>query len=186
LVLIGSMMISMSMDVVPVQSGVARLGAWGRLELVGPATAVLKPTMAEEVELPEQVASDLPAAVLLLNESLGRLLILPYAGSLVLACDLRTGVPAYPPIVLHRVSDHGLRMASVRQVHDTGVLHLTESSIAFFNEEGTLAWRDDGNFAGWAIEGTTSDEVLLLKGDWAGNEDRERRALDDGRRLGLR
>jgi hypothetical protein len=140
--------------------------------------------MAENVELPEEVASDLPGGVLLLNEGLARLLILPYAGTLIVSYDLRAGVPAYSPIVLHRDSDYGLRMASVRRVHGVGVLHLTESTIAFFKEDGTLAWRHDGNFAGWAIEGTTSEEALLLRGDWTGNEERERRALHDGRMLG--
>lgn len=138
---------------------------------------------ADDVDLPEAVAADITGGILLLNEDLGRLLILPYAGEFVVAYGLREGTPIYPPLAIRRYADHGLRMAEVRLLLGLGALLLTESTLACFQEDCTLAWRQDGDFAGWTIEGTTCDEVLLLAGDWTGMEQRQRLALADGTRL---
>jgi hypothetical protein len=167
----------MSLSVLSIEKGLARLGSWGNLALTGRSTAVLKPSRADDVVLPEAVAEDLTAGVLLLNEETGGLLFLPYAGDLIISYDLTHGTLAYEPLVLPRASDRGLRMATVRLVAGFGAVYLTESTIAGFHEDCTLAWREDGDFAGWEIERITNDEVLLLRGDWAGNEERRRRAL---------
>lgn len=57
---------------------------------------------------------------------------------------------------------------------------MTEATLALFGENCLLAWRQDDDFAGWAIEGTGLDELHLVLGDWSGNEWRQRRSLVDG------
>lgn len=121
--------------------------------------------------------------VVLLNDELGRLLFLPYAGDLVVAYDLKLGEPIYPGMRIPRQPDHGLRMAAVRLLPGRGVVYLTEMTLACFGEDGNLAWREDEDFAGWIIEGSTLDELYMLAGDWAGNEQRQTRSLADGHRL---
>ena len=120
----------MSLDPVPISGGRARLASCGTVELIGRASAVLRLTRADDVELPETVAEDVTGGVLLLNDDLGRLLYLPYTGELVVAYRLEDGAPAYQPIRLPRDPDHGLRMATVRVLPNLGALHLTESTLA--------------------------------------------------------
>ena len=74
-------------------------------------------------------------------------------------------------------------MATVRVVLGIGALHLTEFTLALFNEDCTLAWKRDEDFAGWTFEGVTPNEVHLLAGDWMGAEWRQRTAVIDGARL---
>jgi len=173
----------MTFSVVPVSAGRAPLGSWGTLELAGSTSAVLRLTMAEDLELPEAVAVDLTGGVLLLNEDIGRLLFLPYAGEVAVTYALDDGAQAFPTVKLPRDPDIGLRMAVVRLLPGLGAVHLTEGSLALFGEDGSLAWRHEEDFAGWTIEGTTLDEMQLLWGDWEGRESRQRRAVIDGTRL---
>src|SRR5258708_33225260 len=105
---------SMTLNVVPISGGRASLGSWGTLELTGAASAMLRLNWSEDVELPEVVAADITAGVLLLNEEIGRLLFLPYAGGLIVAYDLKEGGPAYPPVVIPRDDDRAIRLAIVR------------------------------------------------------------------------
>ena len=169
---------------VPIARGVAPLGTWGHLELSGATSALLRLTWAEDAELPEAVAADLTAGVLLLNDRLGRLLYLPYAAERIVAYDLKEGVSLFPPIVVPRHTDVGLRMGAVRLLPDGGALHLTESGLARFGEDCTPIWRQDGDFLGWAIEAVQPDLVRLVAGDWSGVERRQSRSLDSGRRVG--
>ena len=173
---------SMTLNVAPISGGRASLGSWGTLELTGAASAMLRLNWSEDVELPEVVAADITAGVLLLNEEIGRLLFLPYAGELIVAYDLKEGEPAYPPVVIPRDDDRGMRMAIVRVLPGLDALYLTEGTLARFSGDCMLLWRVDEDFAGWTIEGVTHDEALLVSGDWSGREDRQFRALADGRR----
>jgi hypothetical protein len=173
----------MALNPVSITRGVARLGEWGDLELSGASSAVLRLKWAGDVELPETVAADLTGGVLLLNDHLGRLLYLPYAGELVVAYDLREGAMLSSPIAIPRHADHGLRMAAVRVLPDDGAVHLTESTLACFRADCTLAWRQDDDFEGWAIEGIGLDAVHLVADNWSGSENRQRRSLASGDRL---
>lgn len=171
---------AMPLNPVLITRGVGRLGEWGELEVSGATSAVLRLKWTVDVELPEAVAVDLTGGVLLLNDQLGRLLYLPYAGELVVAYDLKGGVTLYPPITIPRHAEHGLRMAAVRALPDGGAIHLTESTLACFREDCTPAWRRDDDFSGWAIEGVGLDAVHLVAGDWSGNERRQSRSLASG------
>ncbi len=173
----------MTLNPVLITSGLAHLGEWGDLELTGATSALLRLKWTADLELPEAVAADLTGGVLLLNDQLARLLYLPYAGEQVVAYDLKEGTPLYPPITIPRQADRGLRMAAVRVLPDDGAIHLTESTLTCFREDCTLSWRQDDDFAGWAIEGVGLDAVHLVAGDWSGNEDRQSRSLADGDRL---
>lgn len=115
-----------------------------------------------DVDLSSEVVSDITAGVLLLNEETGRLLFLPYAGELITAYDLNKGEVLFSPLRLERDPDHGMRLAAVRILKDLGAVYLTESTLARFLEDCTLAWRRDEEFDGWVIEGVTSNEVLLV------------------------
>jgi hypothetical protein len=168
---------------VPVSNGQARLAGWGTVALIGPYTAVLRLVWSEDLELPEPVAADLTSGVLLLNDEMGRLLFLPYAGECVAVYDLREGEPLQPPIEIPRDPDRGMRMATVRLMPALGALHLTEMTLAFFREDCTLAWRQDDDFGGWSIEAVRLDEVDLVFGDWSGNEKRQTWRLSTGKRL---
>jgi hypothetical protein len=172
----------MALNVMPVSGGRASLGSWGTLELTGAAAAVLRLNWSENIELPEVVAADITAGVLLLNEEIGRLLVLPYAGELIVAYDLKKGEPAYPPVAIPRDEDRGMRMSTVRVLPGIEALYLTEATLARFGDDCTLLWRVDEEFGGWSIEGVTHEEVLLVSGDWTGREDRQSRALGDGTR----
>lgn len=172
----------MTLDVIPISGGRANLGTWGTLELTGAASALLRLNWSEDVELPEVVAIDVTAGVLLLDEEIGRLLFLPYAGTLIVAYDLKLGEPVYPPVVIPRDDDPGMRMSIVRVMPGVDALYLTEATLARFGSDCTLLWRVDEDFAGWTIEGVTHDEVLLVSGDWTGRENRQFRALADGTR----
>lgn len=174
----------MTLSPVPIMRGVARLEDWGALDLTGAASAVLRLTLALDVELPGGVARDLTGGVLLLNNEMGRLLFLPYAGELVIAYDLKEGETLYDAVTIPRHSDRGLRMAAVRVLPHDGAVHLTESTLMYFHEDCTLAWRHDDDFAGWTIEGAGPSELHLLVGDWSGREQRQRRSLADGALLG--
>ncbi|MGI8792043.1 MAG: hypothetical protein ACR2H3_02515 [Acidimicrobiales bacterium] len=173
----------MPLSPVSITGGLARLGEWGTLELSGATSAVLRLKWTADVEIPESLAPDLTGGVLLLNDRLGRLLLLPYAGELVVAYDLREGETLYPPIVIPRHADYGLRMAAVRVMPDDGAIHLTESTLARFSEDCSLAWRQDDDFAGWSIEGVGLETVNLIAGDWSGVEQRQSRSLASGSRL---
>lgn len=175
--------IGMTLSPVSITRGLARLGEWGTLELSGATSAVLRLNWSADAQIPEDVAPDLTGGVLLLNDELGRLLFLPYAGELVVAYDLREGEPLYSPLTIPRQADYGLRMAVVRVLPDGGVLHLTESTLAYFSEDCTPVWRQDEDFSGWSIEGVGLDAVHLVAGDWSGNEQRQRRSLVTGGRL---
>jgi hypothetical protein len=83
------------------------------LEVTGAASALLRLNWSESVELNETVAADITAGVLLLNEEIGRLLFLPYAGGLIVAYDLKEGEPVYPPVAIPRDEDRGMRMSIV-------------------------------------------------------------------------
>lgn len=171
----------MPLTVVPVSRHVS-LGTWGALELSG-TSALLRPVLASDMELPEAVAQDVTAGVLLLNDELGRLLYLPYAGEVVWGFDLKSGEPLFSPMELVRNPDRGLRMASFLVIPGLGAAHLTESSLALFRDDGLLAWRRDDDFQGWVLDGRTSHELHLKAGDWVGNVSRQSRSLDDGARL---
>lgn len=173
----------MTLSPVPIMRGLARLGEWGTLELSGAASAMLRLNWTADVEIPNAVAPDLTGGVLLLNNQLGRLLFLPYAGELVVAYDLREGETLYPPITIPRHADYGLRMAAVRVLPDDGAIHLTESTLACFREDCTLAWLRDDDFAGWSIEGVGLEAVHLVAGDWSGGEQRQSRSLASGVRI---
>lgn len=171
---------AVTLDAVPVSGGLARLGSWGTLELTGAKSAVLRLNRSDDVELPEAVAADVTGGVLLLNDLIGRLLFLPYAGDLMVAYDLKEGKTAYPAIAIARNPDYGLRMATVRVLPGGfGVIHLTEATLSCFRADCTLAWRHDEDFAGWTVERTIL-EVHLKAGDWSGREQRQTRTLVDG------
>jgi hypothetical protein len=174
--------ITTTLNVVPISGGRASLGSWGTLELTGAASASLRLTWSENVELPEAVAADITTGVLLLNEEMGRLLYLPFAGELIVAYGLKQGEPLYPPVVIPRDDDRGMRMSIVRVLFGIDALYLTEATLARFSDDCTLLWRVDEDFAGWTVEGVTHDEVLLVSGDWTGREERQSRALSDGKR----
>ena len=74
-------------------------------------------------------------------------------------------------------------MSIVRVLPGVDALYLTEATLARFSGDCALLWRVDEDFAGWTIEGVTHGEVLLVCGDWTGREERQSRALADGRRL---
>lgn len=72
-------------------------------------------------------------------------------------------------------------MAVVRLVPGVGVVHLTELTLALFQDDCALAWlRQVDEFMGWTIEGVGLDEIYLIPSDWSGNEQRESRSLVDG------
>lgn len=172
-----------TLSVVPVSAGLARLGSWGTLELTGASSAVLRLTWSDNVELPEAVAADITGGVLLLNDEKARLLFLPYAGELVVAYDLKEGDTLYPGIAIPRNPERGLRMATVRVLPGLGAIHLTEATLSCFREDCTLVWRQDDDFAGWTVEATTLNQMHLVAGDWSGREQRQTRSLVDGTRL---
>lgn len=173
-----------SLSVVPVSGGIARLGSWGILELMGPNSARLRLVWSDDVELPAAVAADISSGVLLLSEEHGQLLFLPYAGELVAVYDLRAdGTPVHSAIELRRDADRGMRMASVRVIPAFGAVHLTEATLSCFREDCTLAWRRDGDFGGWSIEAVGVDTLGLVCGDWSGRERRQVWALASGQRL---
>jgi hypothetical protein len=171
-----------SLHIVPLTAGTASLGSWGTVVLSGESSAFLQLTWSEDLDLPLDVGADLAAGVLLLNDELGRLLYLPYAGDSVVSYDLERGEDFFPAIHLRREADHGMRTAEVRIVPGVGVVHLTEVTLMLFTEECALAWRRDDNFAGWSIEEVTHQELVLMAGDWSGREERQTRSLNDGRR----
>jgi len=173
----------LTLNVVPVSGGLARLGSWGTLVLTGARSALLRLTWTEDIELPEAVSAEIPGGVLLLSDEPGRLLFLPYAGELVVAYDLKQGEPVYPLVSIPRNPDRGLRMAVVRVFPDLGAIFLTEATLACFREDCTIAWRHDEDFAGWTIEGITLQGLHLIAGDWAGREQCQTRSLVDGNRL---
>jgi hypothetical protein len=173
----------MTLNVTPIVRGRASLGSWGALELTGATSALLRLNWSENVEVPEIVAADITAGVLLLNEENGRLLFLPYAGELIVAYDLKEGEPVYPPVSIPRAKDRGMRMSTVRLLPGVEVLYMTEATLARFGSNCVPMWRVDEDFAGWTFEGVTNEKVLLLSSDWTGGEERQSRALTDGRRL---
>jgi hypothetical protein len=172
----------MTLNVTPVVGGRASLGSWGTLELTGAASALLRLNWSENAELPETVAADATAGVLLLNEEIGRLLFLPFDGRLIVAYDLKGGEPVYPSLAIPRDEDRGMRMSIVRVLPGGDALYLTEATLARFSGDCMPIWRVDEDFAGWSIEGVTHDQILLVAGDWTGREDRQSRSLADGRR----
>ena len=173
---------SMPLNVAPISGGRASLGSWGTLEATGAASALLRLNWSEDVELPEVVAADITAGVLLLNDEMGRLLFLPYASEVIVAYDLKVGEILYPLVVIPRDGDRGMRMSIVRVLPGVDAVYLTEATLARFSADCRLLWRVDDDFAGWTIEGVTHEDVLLVSGDWTGREQRQSRALADGRR----
>jgi hypothetical protein len=162
-----------------IKSGTISLGRWGEIVLTGAQSALLKPTMAEDVALDPEMAEDLTAAVILVNDVAGRLLILAYAAPNVSAVDLRTGT-VEPLVTMAREPDFRLRRSSVRGSPDGGVLYLTESDLVYFDSEGQLVWRRSDEFLGWSIEAVTGETVTLGFGDWTGNEVSTTCSLRDG------
>lgn len=158
----------------------SRLGPWGTLELTGASSALLRLVLADDIALPDTVAEDLTGSTVLLNEQEGRLVVLPYAAELVAGYDLKFGEPLYPPIILRRASDYGLRMGTARVILGLGALHLTESTLSLFRDDCSLAWSCEDDFQGWTIEALTPDAVRLLSGDWAGRQERQVRSLANG------
>lgn len=167
-------------NVVRMISGALPLGRWGSLQLVGRQKAILKAMMSEDFEVPTEVAEELPRGVAVLADDVGRLLLLPYSGEVVACLDLASGRLAYPLLLLRRVVEDGLRMASVRLVPGWGVLHLTEVSLCMFDEALNFAWRHDADLMGWSIESVQERTVTLLFSDWNGREVREEISLIDG------
>ncbi|GAB4009376.1 hypothetical protein [Nocardioides ultimimeridianus] len=172
-----------SLSLIAVSGRQARLGEWGTLNIEGPHTAVLRLRWAGDVELPHAVARDLTAGVLVLNDELGRLVYLPYAGAIITAYDLREGECLTPPFEIPRDPDRGMRTASARLARGLGILHLTEATMALVNEDCTLGWIQIGDFRGWGIEGVRADEVDLLFEDWSGSMRRESWNLSTGQRF---
>lgn len=172
----------MPLSVVPVSRHIS-LGTWGTLELSGETSALVRPSLAGDFELPEAIARDLTAGMLLLNDEVGRLIYLPYEGELIGAYDLTSGEAVSPPIELSRHADRGLRMATFLVIPGLGAAHLTESNLSLLREDGSLAWRRDDDFQGWIIAGQTTHELHLRAGDWAGHEFHQSRSLRDGARL---
>jgi hypothetical protein len=136
--------------------------------------------MGDDVTLPDAVASDLTGGVLLLNDEIGRVLYLPYAGEVVWAYDLASVEPLPAPIDLRRNPDRGLRMATLLVIPALGAAHLTESTLSLYREDCSLAWRHDEDFQGWIIDGQTAHELHLRAGDWTGRVFRQSRRLTDG------
>jgi hypothetical protein len=158
------------------------LGSWGALELVG-AGALLRLNWTGDLELPASVAEELTGGGLLLNQEQGRLLLLPYASQSVVSYDLKEGRELHEPVVLRRNPDRGLRMATALVVPSHGVALLTESTLSLFREDCSVTWVREDDFQGWIIKGSTPHELLLVASDWTGQESRQSRSLDDGRRL---
>lgn len=166
--------------IVHVDRGSASLGSWGSLELTGSRSATIRTPQAEDVEVPEEVANELPAAIVILNPENGHLISLPYAGETVLSLDLGTSTPVNSLMTIPRDQDHGMRIADFRLVSELGVVYLTERSLALFNEDLRQVWRHDGDFMGWSFEGVTPDEIYLLTGDWSGYEEHQTRSMING------
>lgn len=174
----------MPLYTVPISRGVATLGRWGSLVLTGAASGVLQLTLSEDVELSEAIAANITTPnVRLLNDELGRLLFLPYEGDAVAAYDLSAGDMIYPPILLSRNRDDDMRMADVRLLMGAGVVYLTESALALFREDCTLAWLVEDDFVGWDFEAITPEKIHLLFVEWSGRELRQTISLADGRQL---
>lgn len=173
---------AVSLKPVPISGGRASLGSWGCVELTGAASAIIRMSWSDDISLPEAVAADITGGSVLMNDAFGRLLFLPYAGELVVSYDLQQGELASPLMTLPRNREYGLRMSTLRLLPDIGVIYLTESTLACFREDCTVAWRQDENFLGWTIEGVNLAEVHLLDGNWTGREQRQTRALADGSR----
>jgi hypothetical protein len=81
------------------------------LEATSAASALLRLNWSEDVELPEVVAADITAGMLLFNEEVGRLLFLLYASEMIVAYDLKVGEPLYPLVVILRDAESGLKDA---------------------------------------------------------------------------
>jgi hypothetical protein len=173
----------MSLRIVRFTAGSGSLGPWGSLRLTGAASAVIKATNCADIELPSAVAEDLPGGIVVLNEANGRLLLLPYAGETISGFDLIDGKELFQPVTIPRDPDVGLRIADVRIVSAGGVLHLTEGSLSYFDENLLPSWRCDEDFTGWTFEGVSHREILLLAGDWTGREEHQVRYLDNGQRI---
>jgi hypothetical protein len=161
------------------QSGIVSLGRWGEIVLTGARSALLRPIAAEDVELASDTAEDMTSAVILVDDHAGRLLILPYAASVISIADLTTG-DVEEPITMNRDPDFGIRTSMVRWTPDGGIIYLTESDLLYFDAQGLPVWRRSGDFLGWSIEAVTGETVTLELGDWEGNSESVTYALKDG------
>lgn len=99
---------------------------------------MLRLNWSEDVELPEVVAADITAGMLLLNDEMGRLLFLPYASEMIVAYDLKAGEILYPLVVIPRDGDRGMRMSIVRVLPGVDSLYLTEATLTRFSADCTL------------------------------------------------
>jgi hypothetical protein len=174
----------MTLNVVSFNAGSGTLGRWGTLRLTGAQSAVIQSMVGEDIELPAEVAADLPGPVLL-DEACGRLLFLPYSGEMVSALDLPTGEEIFEPVVIPRDGDVGMRRCDFRVVPTGGVLYLTEMSLLMFDESFVPLWRVDEDFGAWCFEEVTDRELLLVSGDWTGHEESQVRALASGDRVSV-
>lgn len=167
------------LTLIPVVVGKMDLGTWGRVELTGAESAVVRCSMAVDFELPSDVASDLPAGAAVLASEQGRLLLLPYGGNVVACVDLVLGELAFPLIQLGRSEEYGMRTSWVR-IFSGRVLHLTEAGLTLYSESLDPSWMRAGDYLGWCIEGVVGDSVHLGASDWRGREWGQVISLKDG------
>lgn len=164
---------------VSVTNGTASLAGWGQIVVHGQRAAELQLVNATSLDLPEEVAYDITASVVLLNGDLARLLVLPYAAPTACCFDLQTGRELFEPFVIERDSDYGMRSSEVR-VAEGSVVFLCETTLAVWREDFSLVWVRYGDFGEWSLHAVQAGTLGLIRETWQGRTNVQYFSIKDG------
>lgn len=138
---------------VSLSEGSVSLGSWGRLEVSGSSAASVETVSGRTVELPADLAGNISTTLFWLDESDGRLLLIPRLGDQILSVDLRGGA-LHELEWLIRDEDEDLRFASARPGPDGTLLILYERGILCLGADGNVRWH--------ALHDDLSAEIILV------------------------
>jgi len=168
---------------VVIDLGSADLGEWGRLELTGASSALLRLTHCEDLEFRGEPAETLTSDDIFLNETLGRLILLPRVGATIARFDLSYGVRSAPDLTLSRDPDPGLRTSGVKVINGLGLVYRSEGDLIMFDEQGDVVWHVSADFERWGIAQVSDTTVTLVSTEWPPSGKQQTRSLATGQRV---
>lgn len=173
----------MTVRPVVIDLGWADLGEWGRLELTGASSATLRLTHCEDLEIRGESAETLTSDDIFLNDTLGRLILLPQVGATIARFDLRNGVRSAPDLTLNRDPDRGLRTSGVKVINGLGLVYRSEGDLIMLDEQGDVVWHVSADFERWGIAQVSDSTVTLESTEWPPSGKQQTRSLATGQRV---
>lgn len=162
---------------VSLDAGWASLGSWGAIRVTGATRFIVDLANGDAVTIDSGQEARLAWGAWWLDEGGGNLFVIESNGKNIDRLDLVDGELAH----LHtmaRYEDEDLRFLEVRDLHDDGILVITECELVRIGIDGVMKWnRWHGDFTLGILE--IGEEKIVLASQAAGRENQVREFVFD-------